>query len=257
MKSVHFIFAALAVLTLTTVDAEADELSRDELTFFETKIRPVLIRECYGCHSKKSGNARGGLTLDTKQLMAIGGTTGPAIVPGDLDESWLYNAITHQDYVMPPKRKLPDDVIADFRKWIEMGAPDPRVNEITKVNSEITEQDIELARKSFWAYQKPVKHDPPEIVDKSWPKSDIDHFILAKLEQAELEPTADAEPAKILRRLKFDLVGLPPTPEEISAFDSAWNLAPDKAIADSFWRNSSKPNWNLPLMPNLRKSYAA
>ena len=130
--------SAILVLSLMAAAARADELSREELTFFETRIRPVLVRECYGCHSNKSGNVRGGLRLDTKQLMLIGGGSGSAIVPGKPQDSWLYNAITHQDFVMPPKRKLPQNVIDDFRKWIEMGAPDPRVNAITKVNSKIT-----------------------------------------------------------------------------------------------------------------------
>ena len=98
----------------------ADEsLSPEKINFFESKIRPVLVRECYGCHSNQAGNVRGGLRLDSKELMLIGGATGPAVVPGNLEESWLYNAITHQDYVMPPKRKLPQSIIDDFKAWIE------------------------------------------------------------------------------------------------------------------------------------------
>jgi hypothetical protein len=224
-------FAALLLATLSVSPALANELTPEQLSFFETKIRPVLIRECYGCHSSKSGNVRGGLRLDSKELMLIGGATGPAIVPGDLEESWLYNAINHQDYVMPPKRKLPQSVIDDFRKWIEMGAPDPRVNTITKINSKITKEDIQQARDSFWAYQKPVKNTPPAIKDASWPRSDVDRFVLAKLEQSELKPAADAEPWKVLRRLTFDLVGLPPTPQQISSFTSAWKRSPERAIA--------------------------
>jgi hypothetical protein len=197
MNSIRF--AVLLLATLSVSPALADELTPEQLSFFETKIRPVLIRECYGCHSNKSGNVRGGLRLDSKELMLIGGATGPAIVPGDLEESWLYNAITHQDYVMPPKRKLPQSIINDFRKWIEMGAPDPRVNTITKINSKITKEDIQQAKDSFWAYQKPVKNTPPAIDNASWPRSDVDRFVLAKLEQAELKPAADAEPWKVLR----------------------------------------------------------
>ena len=223
--------AVLLLATLSVSPALADELTPEQLSFFETKIRPVLIRECYGCHSNKSGNVRGGLRLDSKELMLIGGATGPAIVPGDLEESWLYNAITHQDYVMPPKRKLPQSIINDFRKWIEMGAPDPRVNTITKINSKITKEDIQQAKDSFWAYQKPVKNTPPAIDNASWPRSDVDRFVLAKLEQAELKPAADAEPWKVLRRLTFDLIGLPPTPEQTTSFTSAWKRSPERAIA--------------------------
>lgn len=223
------IILALQILAIA-ISAQGEELSRDELNFFETKIRPVLIRECYGCHSNKSGNVRGGLRLDTKQLMLIGGTTGPAIVPGNLEESWLYNAILHEDYVMPPKRKLPQSVIDDFRKWIEMGAPDPRVNTVTKVNSKITKEDIEEAKDSFWAYQQPVKSTPPAVENSGWPRSDIDRFVLAKLEQSEMNPAADAEAWKVLRRLTFDLVGLPPSPDQISSFEAAWKRSPERAV---------------------------
>lgn len=220
----------LAFLCLSASLKAQENLTPEQLSFFESKIRPVLIRECYGCHSNKSGNVRGGLRLDTKELMLIGGATGPAIVPGDLEESWLYNAITHQDYVMPPKRKLPQSVIDDFKMWIETGAPDPRVNTITKINSKITRDDIQQAKDSFWAYQKPVKNTPPAVEDASWPRSDVDRFVLAKLEQAVLKPAADAEAWKVLRRLTFDLVGLPPTPEQINSFTNAWQRSPERAI---------------------------
>ncbi len=229
MNSIRF--AVLLLATLSVSPTLADELTPEQLSFFETKIRPVLIRECYGCHSNKSGNVRGGLRLDSKELMLIGGATGPAIVPGNLEDSWLYNAITHQDYVMPPKRKLPQSVIDDFRTWIEMGAPDPRVNTITKINSKITKEDIQRAKDNFWAYQKPLKNTPPVVKDANWPRSEVDRFVLAKLEQSELKPAADAEPWKVLRRLTFDLVGLPPTPDEVSSFASAWKRSPERAIA--------------------------
>lgn len=219
------------LLSVTATSVSADELTQEQLAFFETKIRPVLIRECFGCHSNKSGNVRGGLRLDTKELMLIGGGSGPAVVPGNLEESWLYNAITHQDYVMPPKRKLPQNVIDDFKKWILMGAPDPRVNEIARVNSKITPEDIQQAKDSFWAYQRPTKGRPPIVEDRAWSRTDVDRYILAKLEQSDLKPAADAQPYKVLRRLSFDLTGLPPTPAEITAFSSAWNSNPDRAVA--------------------------
>ena len=233
MNSFSFrLLAVYLVILCLPADLSAQEkLTQSQEEFFETKIRPVLIRECYGCHSNKSGNVRGGLRLDTKERTLIGGATGPAIVPGNVEESWLYNAITHQDFEMPPKRKLSQSVIDDFRKWIEMGAPDPRINTITKINSKITKEDIQQAKYSFWAYQEPVKATPPAVDDASWPRSEIDRFILAKLEQAELKPAADAEPWKVLRRLSFDLVGLPPTPEQINSFTIAWKRNPEQAVA--------------------------
>ncbi len=221
----------LIVFAVVVVPVHAQQLTPDQLKFFETKIRPVLIKECYGCHSNQSGNVRGGLRLDTKELMLIGGSSGPAIVPGDLEESLLFNAIVHEDFVMPPKRKLSDAVIKDFRDWIEMGAPDPRVNKITKIQSSITSEDIDHARETFWAYQPPEKQVPPTVDNTDWPITTIDHFILAELEQAGLEPAKDAESYKVLRRLCFDLVGLPPTPAQIEYFGSRWKSSPEQAIA--------------------------
>ncbi|EMI54921.1 protein containing DUF1549 [Rhodopirellula sallentina SM41] len=217
-------------MLLAATAVSAQDVTPEEVNFFETKIRPVLIRECYGCHSNKTGNARGGLKLDTKQLMNLGGDSGPGVVPGKLEESLLYNAITHEDLVMPPKRKLSQKVINDFKTWIEMGAPDPRVNEIAKVNSTITSDDIQQAKDSFWAYQKPKYTQPHKVEQNDWPRTKIDHYVLSKLEQAELAPAGDAEPEQVLRRLTFDLIGLPPTPEQVAYFDAAWKKDPDKAV---------------------------
>ena len=224
------ILTATLFLSFTATTITAEELTPEELKFFETRIRPVLVRECFGCHSTKTGNGRGGLKLDTKQLMHQGGETGPAIVPGKLEESLLYDAITHQDFVMPPKRKLSQKIINDFKTWIEMGAPDPRVNEVAKLNSTITTEDIQQAKGAFWAYQKP-KYTPPHKVEQTnWPRTEIDRYILSKLEQADLTPTDDAESNNILRRLTFDLIGLPPTPEQIAYFDAAWKKDAGKAV---------------------------
>ncbi|MEO1983977.1 MAG: PSD1 and planctomycete cytochrome C domain-containing protein, partial [Fuerstiella sp.] len=221
----------ILLFAVITPTAHAADLTRDELDFFETKIRPVLVRECYGCHSNKAGNVRGGLRLDSRELTHIGGSSGPAVVPGNLEESWLYNAITHQDYVMPPKRKLPQSVIDDFRKWIQMGAPDPRVTRIAEIRSSITEDDIQHARESFWAYQNPVQRDLPNVEDDSWIRTEIDRFVLSKLETSELQPASDAAAWQVLRRLSFDLVGLPPDPEQVEAFATAWKRDPDHAVA--------------------------
>ncbi len=220
----------LILFAIAAVPTYGQQLTPDELKFFEAKIRPVLIRECYGCHSNQAGNVRGGLRLDTREVMLIGGSSGPAIVPGDVEESLLFNAMVHEDFIMPPKRKLSDSVINDFREWIEMGAPDPRVNKISKVQSSITDEDIANARENFWAYQSPEKQRPPSIRNAEWPATSIDNFILASLEQAGIEPAQDAEPYKVLRRLCFDLIGLPPTPQQIEYFEAKWKSSPEQAI---------------------------
>jgi hypothetical protein len=222
----------VAVTAIVTLTAHADQLTPDEVKFFETKIRPVLIKECYGCHSSKAGNVRGGLRLDTKELTLLGGSSGPAVVPGDLEESLIYNAITHEDFVMPPKRKLSADVIEDFRNWIEMGAPDPRETKVAQIQSTISAEDIETAKQNFWAYRRPVNHAAPQVQNQAWAKTDIDRFVLEKLEASKLSPADDAEAYKVLRRLCFDLVGLPPTPEQIKFFNRQWKEEPDQAIAN-------------------------
>jgi len=220
----------LILAAITVVPTYAQQLTPDQLKFFETKIRPVLIRECYGCHSNQSGNVRGGLRLDTKELMLIGGSSGPAIVPGNLEESLLFNAMVHEDFVMPPKRKLSDSVISDFREWIEMGAPDPRANKVSKIQSTITTEDIDNARDTFWAYQEPRQQQPPRVNNDEWPVTSIDRFILADLEQAGIEPAQDAEAYRVLRRLCFDLIGLPPTPQQVEYFEAKWQSSPEQAI---------------------------
>ena len=168
-----------------------DELSSEQINFFEAKIRPAFAEHCYKCHSADE-KIKGGLQLDTRAGLRHGGDSGEVIVPGKPDESLLWTAINwaDEDYEMPPKRKLPASVIADFKKWIEMGAPDPRGAEKLVVKTEI---DIEEGRK-FWSFQKPVQVAPPEVMDPEWSKSDVDRFILARLDENELSPARDAGP---------------------------------------------------------------
>ncbi|MFG0261393.1 MAG: DUF1549 domain-containing protein, partial [Novipirellula sp. JB048] len=209
----------------------AETLTPAQRDFFEAKIRPVLVKECYGCHSTQTGNAKGGLRLDTKELTEIGGNSGAAIVPGNLAESWLYNAITHQDFTMPPKRKLSESVIGDFRTWIEMGAPDPRTTPPAVLKSQITDDDIARAKAEFWAYQPPRKSVAPAVQNRDWSRSFIDLFVLAELEAASMTPAADAAPHAILRRLCFDLTGLPPSLSQLAWFETHYREDPDQAIA--------------------------
>ena len=223
------VFSVAAPVAVVSA-AGQQQLTPEQTKFFETKIRPVLIKECYGCHSSKSGNVKGGLRLDNQRLMQLGGDSGPGVVANDLDESLIYNAMTHTDWVMPPKRKLSDAVINDFRVWIEMGAPDPRVSEVAEIKSTISKEDIADAKENFWAFKKPTLPAVPSVSDTAWPKTDIDRFVLSKLEQSSLTPSDDALSFQVLRRLCFDLVGLPPNPEQIEYFQARWKQDPDKAI---------------------------
>jgi hypothetical protein len=182
--------------------------------FFESKVRPVLVEQCYKCHSAESGKSKGGLTLDTRASTLKGGDTGPAVVPGSPEKSLLLAAIRHEgDLKMPPKTKLPDAVVADIRRWVEMGAPDPR----ERVAPPAVNIDWPKARQ-FWSFQPVRKPAAPAVKDAAWPKIDIDRFILARLETAGLSPAAPADKRTLLRRATFDLTGLPPTPDEIDTF---------------------------------------
>lgn len=197
--------------------ATADE-STEAAAFFESKIRPVLVQHCYQCHSAKAGKSEGGLRLDSRRGIRAGGDRGPAIVPGDSKKSVLLTAISHTDpdLKMPPKKeRLPDSVISDFHTWIKSGAADPREEE--PASTATPPVTIEAGRK-FWAFQKPTTRKPPTTKNPDWAKRELDHFILAKLNESGLSPSPDAESATLLRRLHFDLVGLPPSPDAISAF---------------------------------------
>jgi hypothetical protein len=182
--------------------------------FFEQKIRPVLVEHCYSCHSASAKKPRGQLLLDTRAGLLKGGASGPAIVPGKPKDSLLIQALRHEDLAMPPKGKLPPAVIADFERWVALGAPDPRDGSSTWTTKGI---DLEAGRK-FWAFQLP-KHSPaPKVKDVNWCRGEVDRFVLAKLEAAGIKPVVDADRVTLLRRVTIDLTGLPPTPAEIDAF---------------------------------------
>lgn len=212
------------VLPLMSQAAEENSahagLTADQLNFFEKNIRPALVQHCYKCHSEEAAKIKGGLTVDTKHGLALGGESGhPGVTPGNLAESSIYEAILWQnpDTQMPPKQKLPEDVIANFRKWIEMGAPDPREQKVANAAGGKRVINMDEGRK-HWSFQKPVKQTPPAVVTSGWARTDIDRFILAKMEENKLRPVRDADRPTLIRRIAFDLTGLPPTPDEVKAF---------------------------------------
>ena len=203
-------FLAIAALA-PPVGAETLE----DLEFFESKIRPVLASNCYVCHSAESKTRMGGLSLDTKDGIREGGQRGHAVVPRDVESSLIVGALRYGgDLKMPPGGKLPDEVVRDFEAWIRMGAPDPREVEVQAAQSSI---DLDEGRK-FWAFQAPRKLPPPAVRDVSWPSGTIDQHVLAGLESRGLLPAPDAGNTDLLRRLSYDLTGLPPTAEELQAF---------------------------------------
>lgn len=202
------------VLAVAVLSAGSSSQAQQQGTdFFEAKIRPVLAEHCYGCHSAKKQKA--GLVLDTRDGVRTGGDSGPAVVAGKPDESLLIKAVryTDPDLRMPPKGKLSDAVIADLEKWVALGVPDPRTGAAV-VEKKAWSND----GRGAWAYQPPKTQPPPAVKDAAWPRSDIDRFLLARMEKAGLKPAADAERATLVRRAYYALIGLPPTPEQIDAF---------------------------------------
>ena len=215
-------------------ESEGSERSTIERTppqesLFEKKIRPVLVAECYGCHAAGAGRqVKGGLALDTRSGLLQGGDSGPVVVPGKPAESLLIAAISHADQsvAMPPKKKLPDTVLADFTEWVRQGAVDPRRD----AGSSPPRSANDAA--PHWSFQPPRRATAPAVQTGAWPLSDIDRFVLARLEARELRPVADADWATLLRRVTFDLTGLPPTPAEQESFLAAPSSSRFEQVVD-------------------------
>lgn len=222
----HLSFCLAAASLIGQVSARADDATTEGgVRFFEARIRPVLVEHCYECHSAESGKAKGGLVVDTREGLLKGGEGGAAVVPGDLTKSRLLIAVKHleTDLEMPPKKpKLPAGVIADFENWIKTGASDPRVGQVTKHSASTIDLD---EGRHFWSHQPPVTMAPPPVHDAAWARRPLDLYVRGKLEDAGVAPSTDARPATWLRRLHFDLVGLPPSPEETAAFVVGWETS--------------------------------
>ena len=211
---------------------EAPALTADELKFFESKIRPILIANCYGCHSVSGGKSKGGLRLDTRDAMLRGGKSGPTIVAGDLDSSLLIRAVRYDDpeTSMPPDGALKADEIKLLEQWVSMGAPDPRVEAAdTDAASQTASpgtahrwsaQDIADGKSRHWSYKPVVAHTAPEVNEKTWPTSAIDAFLLAEMERKGLTHANDASSNTLLRRASFDLTGLPPSASALATFSA-------------------------------------
>jgi len=190
---------------------------REGFEFFEQKIRPLLVERCYECHSAQATKLKGGLRLDSREDVLKGGDSGRVVEPGQPDKTLLIKAVryTEEELKMPPHHQLPPEQIAALEQWVKMGAPDPR----QAVTNAPVHYGVDIAEgRKFWSYQ-PVKDPPlPAVRHKDWVKNPIDNFVLAKLEEKRLSPGADASKRTLIRRATFDLIGLPPTPDEIAAF---------------------------------------
>ena len=217
--------------------------------FFERKIRPLLVAHCYECHAEEASADSANLRLDWKQGWLQGGDSGPAIDVEHPRKSLLLRAVSYRDpdLQMPPRSKLPDREIELLRRWVEAGAPAPdeTVDETSPGGEAFS---IDVRRKAHWAWQGVTRPKLPEVRQTGWPRDDIDRFVLAKLEEAGLAPAADADRATWLRRVTFDLTGLPPTPEELRAFlqdqsPGAFERVVDQLLADPAFGECWGQHW--------------
>ncbi len=206
----------LTPLLTAVLPAAAAVPTIQQLEFFESKIRPVFVENCYTCHSEKAEKLKGGLRLDTPEGVLKGGTSGAVLVPGNPEASLLIKAVryTDPDLQMPPKnKKLSDQQIASLEAWVKMGAPLP-----ASTNSPRLLTDPGEARARHWAFQSLKKPPVPTVKNNNWVRTPVDNFVLAALEKKHLKPAPPADRRTLIRRVTYDLLGLPPTWEEVDAF---------------------------------------
>jgi cytochrome c553 len=218
------------------VAADDVQPTKEGLEFFEKNVRPILSDRCYECHSANKNSSKGGLILDSHDGAYKGGDEGPAVVPGNLEKSLLIKAVRYTDpeFSMPPKKtggKLPDDKIAILEEWVKMGAPMP-------VGGAVKLTGLTGKAREHWAFQPVTKPTVPEVKNRAWVKTPIDAFVLAKLEAKGLQPNPAASPESFLRRVSYDLIGLPPTSEQVDTFEKAVQAA---QVTDTMALRSGKP----------------
>ncbi len=217
-KSVSIcVYLWFSVVFLSAGDGVSAPAAPDNGELFENKIRPLFTDNCYNCHSEKAEKIKGGLRLDTPEMVLKGGTSGPAIVPDNPDGSLLIKAVRYldPDLQMPPKdKKLAPDQIALLEAWVKAGAPMPNSTNSSPLLSRVVE-----ARSHHWAFQPVHKHAPPPVKHSNWVKTPVDAFVLAALEKAHLKPAPPADRRTLIRRVTYDLTGLPPTYAEVEAFE--------------------------------------
>lgn len=208
--------ALVALLAGGTCVPAAEGPAREQVEFFEAKVRPVLVEHCSRCHG--NGKKKGGLSLQGRQALLTGGDNGPAIVAGEPDKSRLIEAIRYKnvDLQMPPRARLPEAAVRDLTEWVRQGAVWPE--EAIKTSTDKGAFDLTRRKASHWSWRPIQSPAPPEVRDSSWPQDAVDRFVLARLEDKGLRPAADADRRTWLRRVTFDLTGLPPRPDEIEAF---------------------------------------
>ncbi len=241
--------AGIAAFTLGELRAATppEASSSEGIEFFEKKIRPVLTEQCLKCHGGDSEKVKGGLRLDTRANILKGGETGPAAVVGDVQKSLLIEAVRYgdEDLQMPPKHRLDPSQVADLEQWVVMGLPDPRTSAAAPAVKPSASNIV--AGKDFWS-MRPARAVAPPSISNPWAWSEVDRFVLAKLDEKSLKPNPDASKRDLLRRATFDLTGLPPTSEEMDAFLSddspaAFTNVVDRLLASTRYGEQWGRHW--------------
>lgn len=221
----------------------------DQEAFFENKVRPILVARCFECHGDKKQEA--GLRLDSRAALLKESDSGPVVVAGKPDESRLIEVIGYGDAIrMPPKEKLPDDQIAVMTEWIRIGAPFPaeKGNDAPALGHMATPEGIDKARGTHWSFQPIARPQPPMVQTAGWARTAIDQFVLAKIEVLGLKPNPECDKRTLLRRVTFDLIGLPPTAEELEAFEQdgsadAFDTVVDRLLASPLYGERWGRHW--------------
>lgn len=257
MKSFFSITLAITVGTFFPCLLRANP-SPEQIEFFESRIRPILAQECYECHSEAT-KSKGGLLLDTRSGWEKGGDSGEAVIlPGDPDNSLLLKSIAHEveDLKMPKAgAKLEDSVLSDFRKWIEDGAVDPRDTPPSpdQLEKDTNWEAVRERREGWWSFQ-PIER--PAVPDVDGVEHPVDQFLVSRLKEENLEPSPQADPRILHRRLSCILTGLPPSPDESATFLQQWEADPDKTVSGAVDALLASPafgeKWARHLMDWLR-----
>ncbi|HEV7406835.1 MAG TPA: PSD1 and planctomycete cytochrome C domain-containing protein [Chthoniobacteraceae bacterium] len=249
MRFVFLQATACALLVAAGARLHAAEPATEEAAFFEKRIRPLLADHCYKCHSAEAEKVKGGLLLDSRAGLLKGGETRPGIVPGVPEKSLLIAAVNwkDEDLQMPPKKKLTEAQIADLTEWVKMGAPWPGGDQtaapVAKKEFAVTDKD-----RAHWAFRPVKKPAPPAVKNQGRVANPVDAFVLAKLEAKGLTPNGPADKRALVRRVYYDVTGLPPSPEEVEAFvadtsPKAWEALVDRLLASPHYGEQWGRHW--------------
>lgn len=247
-KDVGFLNTCLVILFVISPLAHAAEPTREELDFFENDIRPLLAKHCFSCHGN-NGKHEGELRLNSRAALLHGGASGPAAVLGKPKESLLVEAVQYRNLQMPPNRKLPDADIAKIVKWVEAGLPWPKEgDEGTPLESASKKFSITATQKAHWAFQPISAPNVPAVNNLDWSRTSIDRFLYAAMTAQNLKPNELADRATLLRRVTYDLTGLPPTPDELEQFLTtkdplAWERVVDRLLASPHYGERWGRHW--------------